>query len=725
MTAAAVLPPSAPLLRVFPLHDVLPGPACTCSLGAACKSVGKHPMVRWRSYDENTRGPGGGYGVQTGQFNGVLVVDLDVKSGKDGVAALLALAAGRPVPDTLSVLTPSGGVHLYFRLPPDAHVPTSHSVLGPGIDVQGEGSYVVGPGSPHRSGGVYQEVSAPLADPPAWLLDLVTRESRPPEPLATEHRTVEPSSPEGVRAIAWAKTFLTSAEPAVEGQGGSDRLFAACCHLMYSALPVGVLRQLVEEAYNPRCEPPWSTEEIDHKLADADRVFEPPRGLCSPGFLDTLRGRATSTDVKSHDPTHEYTFEIGMRSSADLSKATFGEVAGDLFDHRDWAGVLRFDVFRDRVVAVDPPMLLDAETPSGLSDNDVQLVRAWLEYHGKKLNAQDVRAAVETVARRRAFHPIQDYLPSLTWDGAPRLDRVLPDYFQSPDGPYERAVGPRWFISLVARAMTPGCQSDCTLILEGAQGIRKTSAFRSLMRDPSWYAESSTGVDHKDFFENLRGVWLMGFDELDSLSRGSLTKVKTVLTSTRDRYRKSYGHYADDYPRACGFCGSTNAEQYLNDPTGARRFWPTKVLRTIDVGRILDDRDQLWAEAFARWRGGEIWHVNTPELRALCEAEQEARLEIDGWEEVVVQWLNDPTKFSRTPVAEETGSLFKGVRAFDGSQGFTTSDVLEHAVGKLRGQWTLGDAQRVGRILRRIGLQRSQFRLGKSGREWRYQFSST
>jgi predicted P-loop ATPase len=721
--ATAVLP-DVPL-RIFPLHGILPGPACTCALGAACKSIGKHPMVRWRNYDENSRGPSGGYGIQTGQFNHILVVDLDVKAGKDGVAALLALAAGRPIPDTLSVLTPSGGVHLYFRLPPNTYIPTSHSVLGPGIDVQGEGSYVVGPGSPHRSGGVYQEQPAPLVDPPAWLLALVVRAPEPERPLATTHRTVEPSSPAGVRAVAWARAYLAGAEPAIEGQGGSNRLFHACCHLMYSALPLDVLRQLVEEVYNPRCEPPWSTEEIDHKLVDADRAFAEPRGLCSPDFLDRMRGRATDTSAREPDPLHEYTFSVGMRGSGEARKASFGEVTADLFDQVAWAGVLMFDSFRDLVVAVNPPMKLDAEGPSGLSDNDVQLVRIWLEYHGKKLNAVDVGVAIEAVARQQTFHPIQDWLRSLVWDGVPRLDRVLPTYFQSPDGPYERGVGPRWFISLVARAMDPGCQSDCTLVLEGEQGIGKTSAFLALMRDPTWYAESSCGVDSKDFLENLRGVWLMGFDELDSLTRASITKVNTMLTRRTDKYRKSFGRRSSHFPRTCGFCGSTNSSQYLNDPTGARRFWPVRVLREIDRQRLADDRDQLWAEAFARYDSGEEHHVNTPELLALCKIEQEARREVDDWEVVIQRWFDDPTKFSRTPVAAEHGSVFKGVRAFDGSQGVTTADVLEHAINKLKGQWTTGDAMRVGKILQhRFKMQRTQIRIGKS-REWRYLFSTT
>lgn len=712
-------------LRIFPLHGILPGPACTCALSTECRDIGKHPLVPWRKFEENAKGPSGGYGIQTGHFNGVFVIDLDKKPGKNGIDALLDLAQGRPIPETAGVITPTGGVHLYFRLPPNVYVPSNRGTLGLGIDVRGEGGYIVGPGSPHKNGGTYQEVPHPLADAPQWLLDLVVKEPEPPKTLTSEHRTIEPTSAEGVRAIEWAKTYLTArAEPAIEGQGGSDRFFHVTCHLMRSALPLDVLRQLVEEVYNPRCVPPWSGPEIEHKLEDADRVFGEPRGLCSPDFWDRLRGRTKNTDAKVPDEFHEYTFDIGMRSGIDVSKASFGEVAADLVDHVDWAGVLSLDVFKDRIIAVDPPMKMDAES-KGLSDNDVQLVRAWLEYNGKRLNTQDVRAAIETVANRWAFNSVQDYLTTLSWDGAHRLDRVLPEYFQSPDGPYERAIGPRWFISLVARAMDPGCQADCTLVLEGPQGIGKTNAFRNLMHDPTWYAASTAGIDNKDFYQNLLGVWLMSFDELDSLSRGSIARVNSVLTSTRDKYRKSYGRSSDDYPRACGFCGSTNVKQYLNDPTGARRFWPVRVLKTVDFERISRERDQLWAEAFVRWSRKEPWHVNTPELRKLCEDEQEQRLEIDSWEEILLRWFNDPTKFSHTPVVVEKDSVFKGVRAFDGSKGVTTADVLEHAIGKLKGQWSQGEAQRIGKILRRLGLERVQFRVGKSAREWRYVFSTT
>jgi predicted P-loop ATPase len=677
-------------------------------------------MVRWRHYDENEKGPAGGYGIPTGSINGFFVVDVDMKEGKDGGTTLVALAAGRVLPETKTVLTPTGGAHLYFRLPPGVYVP-NRQALGPGLDVRGEGGYVVGPDSKHKNGGTYEDAGGALVDAPPWLLDLVVK-PRTSTATVTAHVTLDPQSPAGVRAIEWAKAFLARAEPAIEGQDGSGRLFHVACHLMYSSLSHETLQELVEEVYNPRCVPPWSPREIEHKLEDADRIFAEPRGLPSPDFLLGLAGKTTNTGPKTPDELHEYTFAPGMRSNAEMHKVSISEVVGDLYEHVDWAGVLQFDTFRDRVVAIDPPMKMDAET-AGLSDNDVQLVRLWLEFHGKKLSTIDVRCAIETVARRRAFDPRVDWLGALVWDGVPRLDRVLPAFFSTADTEYERTIGPRWFIGLVARAMTPGCQMDCTLILEGPQGIGKTSAFRALMPVPSWYAETTCGVDAKDFYENLRGVWLMAFDELDSLSRSSTTRVNGALTSTRDRYRNSYGHYSNDYPRTCGFCGSTNQETYLKDSTGGRRFWPVVVLARINIAKLEELRDQIWAEAYVRWRAREPWHVDTPELRALCEDEQEARLEGDPWEAVIREWLSNPAKVSWTPVPAPTGP-FKGVQPYDASQGITIADVLEHAIQKLKGQRSSGDFQRVGFILRRIKMQRVRKQIN-GVREWRHVFSAT
>lgn len=725
--------------RIFPLHGIAGG-ACTCASGAECRSVGKHPLVKWRAYDESTKGPDGGYGIQTGHFNGVFVVDLDVSEAKakNGIAALTALG---DVPDTLSVLTPSGGVHLYFRLPPDLYVPCSRSELGPGIDIKGEGGFVVGPGSPHKRGGFYQEVPEVLADAPAWLLARVVKQP-PAASKAALRMPSERTLPDSTELVV---ALLAKAWPA-EGRGRHPAQLAlagALCRDGWSeAAAVELLCAVCGAAgdedrakRSATCRDTWARSDSGAQFTGwkelskyvGDGAVSAARTMLKPETerkaLEKFRERRESgaPPPKTPDPAHEYTFEPGMRNSGETRRASFGEILADLTDHKDWAGVLMFDTFRESVVAINPPMKMDAET-RGMNDNDVRLVRAWFEYQGKKITLQDTRDAIETIARKNKSNYVINWLKTLTWDGVVRLDRVLPDYFQSPDGPYERAVGPRWFISLIARAMEPGCQADFTLILEGEQECRKSSSLLSLMHDPTWYAENQSEIGTKDFYENMRGVWVLGFDELASLTNADNAKMKSSLTRRHDKFRKSYGHYSDNYLRGIVFCGTIDCKTYLKDAAGGRRFWPVKVQCEIDTKKIERDRDQIFAEAFMRWQRGDVWHVDTQELRALCKIEQEERFEIDTWEETIVRWLADPTRFSRKPVVLEPGSVFKGIAPFDGSEGFTTTDVLKHAIDKHPAQHTRADATRIGMILRRLEFETIQPRVSGGKRERRYVF---
>ena len=498
---------------------------------------------------------------------------------------------------------------------------------------------------------------------------------------------------------------------------------------MYSSLSRETLQELVEEVYNPRCVPPWSPHEIEHKLEDADRLFEEPRGLASPDFLLGLAGRTSATSPKAPDEMHEYTFEVGMRSAEEVKKAAFGETVADLIDHVEWAGVFQYDLFRDRAMAVDPPMKMDAET-KGMSDNDIQLVRVWFEYHGKKLQTPDIRAAVELVARKNAYDVRINWLRSLRWDGVDRLSTVLHTYFNTADGPYESLIGVKWFIGMIARAMTPGCQMDYTLVLEGKGGLKKTNAFKALMPVASWYAETTASLGKKDFYENLVGVWLMAFDELDSFSRSDLTGVKKILTSTTDCFRNSYGRYSDDHPRTCCFCGTTNEKQYVKDDAMGRRIWSALVLARIDAEKIARDREQIWAEAFVRWQRGEPWYPDTDAAEALCEEQQEERQETDPWDAYFLAWLKNPDKVSWVPVPPPPpGTPTRLIPIYDASNGVTCSDALIGTGLRKREDQTPGDLQRAGRVFHRLGSKRKRRRITnklgtteKSSLEWRHFF---
>jgi hypothetical protein len=392
-------------------------------------------MVAWKNYDENTKGPCGGYGIQTGHYNGIFVVDLDISDQKNGIEAILSLGN---IPGTLSVLTPSGGVHLYFRLPSGVHVPTTRGVIAPGVDIKGEGGFVVGPGSPHKSGGLYQEVSAPLVDAPDWLMELVTRPLAPTKPAPTEHYTVDPESPEGVRAVTWARNYLaTRAEPAIEGQGGSNVFYGVCCHITHSALPLDALRILVEEVYNPRCVPPWSLQEIDHKLQDADRrEGQLPRGLAPEGFLDRMYGRTrvlarnnsgqleptTPAEVVDQLASHGPAIHIPTGLEA-LDKLTgggprLGDLVG-ILGAPDAAKTLLCVAFADHwVTQACVGMLCVDEDEEGIVTRLAQR-RGWK------------RPEVE---RRERFGELRAKMPSLyIYDGAWRLEDAIDDLAKRSD----------------------------------------------------------------------------------------------------------------------------------------------------------------------------------------------------------------------------------------------------------------------------------------------------
>jgi putative DNA primase/helicase len=241
----------------------------------------------------------------------------------------------------------------------------------------------------------------------------------------------------------------------------------------------------------------------------------------------------------------------------------------------------------------------------------------------------------------------------------------------------------KFLISAVARAERPGCKVDTVLILEGPQGAQKSTLVRTLCSDSKWFLETQADVSGKDALQQLRRRWIVELAELDALSRGEMAKVKAFFSTQVDTYRASYGRHARDYPRQNVFIGTTNAAAYLRDETGARRFWPVRV-GAVDIPKLVEMRDQLWAEARARFVAGEPWHVDSRALVAVFEREQESRYQGDPWEASVAAWLMSPGHPQRR------------------RDGVSTADVLA-SLGIETGRWTRPDEMRVGAILRRLG----------------------
>ena len=300
-----------------------------------------------------------------------------------------------------------------------------------------------------------------------------------------------------------------------------------------------------------------------------------------------------------------------------------------LLQHDDWQGVLAFNEFTVRRVLLRAvPGQGGGVYPRPLEDDDYTAAQAWFNNNGfPKASMEIVRAAVRKVCRHQAFDPLRDYLDGLQWDGAPRLASWLTTYCGAEPSAYVSEVGRRWCISAVARGFKPGVKADCMIVLEGAQGRRKSSALAALAGE-DWFADALPQMGDKDASSYLRGKWIIEVAELEAM-RSQMDAIKAFISRQVESYRPAYGREDVYEPRRCIFAGSTNKDDWQRDETGGRRFWPVRV-GSIDVDAIARDRRQLWAEAVHLYRAGERWWLEG-EVADQAQAEVAERRPDDPW----------------------------------------------------------------------------------------------
>ncbi len=386
-----------------------------------------------------------------------------------------------------------------------------------------------------------------------------------------------------------------------------------------------------------------------------------------------------------------------------------------------FAGALVFDEFRQETM-VNRTLPWDDDAtrlPRPWSDADDVRCAEWLQHREINVAPVVVSRSVTAVARDIRVHPVRDYLNGLVWDGVPRLATWGITYLGTDDTTLNRAFGSRWMISAVARIMRPGAKVDHMLILEGPQGAKKSTALKVLAGD-EWFTDELPEIGSKDAAQQMRGIWIIEIAELDAIGRAEVSRIKAFLTRTVDRYRPPYERYVIEVPRQCVFAGSVNPDTYLRDETGNRRFWPVRC-GNIDLDALRRDRDQLWAEAVARFRAGAIWWLDDPALIADAAAEQDARYQPDAWDPLIERWL----VYERRRVNRGYGYedwVEEETRRATPVTDVSVGEILEQAICIEPGRWTKGDQMRVGAYLKANRWQRYQQRSG-SVREWRYRRS--
>ena len=282
----------------------------------------------------------------------------------------------------------------------------------------------------------------------------------------------------------------------------------------------------------------------------------------------------------------------------------------------------------------------------GWNDSDNAALKVYLSNNYGLYSPSKTKDAVLAVAAEKAYHPIKEYLEALPdWDGIPRVETMFIDYFGAADTTYTRAVSRKSMVAAVARIYHPGTKFDSVPILNGPQGIGKSTLYAKLAGE--WFSDSLTLTDMRDKAgpEKLQGYWILELGELAGMRKADVETVKSFISRVDDKYRASYGVSVESHPRQCVIVGSTNAESgFLRDITGNRRFWPIPVSgkshkKAWQITR--EEVAQIWAETLVLYTRGEKLYLEGADA-LLAITEQADAMETDEREGLVREYLDTP-----------------------------------------------------------------------------------
>lgn len=631
-------------LRVFPTHG-LTGDQCSCM--RVCKSPGKHPRtengVKNATSDLTVitnawANKWTGVGVATGA--GILVVDIDPKNGGDIDWQKLIDQHGEP--DTFSVNTPSGGIHYYFTSTQE--LPNTASKIGPGIDTRGRNGYVIAP--PSWGGRYSVRTDVPMAPVPLWILEKLA------EKQERKHSVRSGKIPSGQR-----NDFLNRSGYALRRRGASpEELLKALTRMNEEQLETPVdaaeVRSVVASLSKVESDATWESKLIWNQDKQGNQYLAQSEQnvltilLCDPRWKNRIRLNRFKHCIEIHDTL----------------PLAFGNA-------RDWSESRQ------------------------LTDNDERGIRNTFEANeGINLGPEKIQSAIALAAQHQAYDPIVDYLSGLQWDGVSRVLNWLHTYFGAPDDEYTGRVGMCWLISAVVRGLCRESKVDTVLILQGAQGKKKSTAL-AVLAGSEYFTDQIPDLGHKDSYQALFGKWIVEIGEFDALSKAEVTTAKNYLSVTVDHFRPSYGKNFIDAPRRTVFAATTNESSYLKDQTGNRRFWPVEVTQ-CDTDRLAADRDQLWAEAVHLYRAGAKWWIDDsdPIWGEVVKA-QHSKLQEDPWVPVFRQWMHRQA-CEKSPIGDH----------------FTTVELAAKVLGMEVADVGNREQQRIGLVAAKLGWPKVRLR---------------
>ena len=444
------------------------------------------------------------------------------------------------------------------------------------------------------------------------------------------------------------------------------------------------LETFLEDVYEPTDNPNrWhliashsvaGMEVIEDKFVYSHHAKDPAYlHLCNAFDIVRMHRFADMDDKDSFKAMGELAAQ-DERVKAQIAKERYEQAGEDFAEDADWTKMLKYmprsdqlenSVWNLRLILENDPDFsgfaynemagriqvigkVPWDRPAGNEfwrDADTAQLKTIIDARYQVFSSRNHDVAFTKVADDRHFHPVREYLDSLPeWDGVKRVEDLFIRYLKADDTEYVRTVTRKTFAAAVARIYVPGTKFDCVPVLDGDQGIGKSSIVKDLVT-PEYYSEtlSLTDMDDKSGAEKLQGFWVVEIGELAGMKKADIEKVKAFLSTSDDKYRPSYGKVVESHPRQCVIIATVNGERgYLRDITGNRRFWIIKVHQKKQKERWNFNenfRQQFWAEAKKIWRDGEKLYLEGDVLDEAEEA-QKGAMEQDERAGMVEEYLN-------------------------------------------------------------------------------------
>lgn len=374
------------------------------------------------------------------------------------------------------------------------------------------------------------------------------------------------------------------------------------------------------------------------------------------------------------------------RNSVGEIEATLPNILAALV-RPDFAGV---QIGFDEAIGAIVMRADEAEPWRAVTDLDMVQLRIILERkHFKPIGREPARDALLAASSLHTFDSIRDWVTGLRWDRVPRVESFLARYFGAEDTPYTRAVSRYWWTAQAGRAIEPGVQADMVPILKGEQGIGKTQALKALLPSLDNYVEINLQDDDDKLARVMRGALLGEIAELRGLRSRDAESIKAWITRQIEKWVPKFMEHATAYRRRLLLVATTNADDFLDDETGERRWLPveTGIIGSgeIDLAGLAADRDQLWAEGALLFAcDGVDWR----DAQRLAPAEHGKFKVRDEWTAAVVGWSR----------AEIRG----------GEEGVTTQGAAVGALGFDLKQVGRREEMRIAKIFKHEGWKKSR-----------------